>query len=310
VPCHICAPAQAAAAESLQATCRLLLAARVRTHAQTRRLCSSQTLCAGKGTKLVCSACAIEEIPEAQNKLARVTCDQQCGCSSSSETRAFAAKRALASRFPQDWPGPSEKPDSRHLLGVVSVPGAGCAVASTMTASEPLGARLRGALDACPFLRAVAEEQGAFCAARVACCARGAGPVLQEQDDDCLAATWRLFHSAGGVVPLRTPGSPACQPDAASAPSVCPVTGRRAACPRQDAGEPTSVGDCAVAPHPRSTLPALQAAQAPLASISIPLLGLLVRLTPGATLGPPAMLCVHLLTSARVSHTRVSRTPD
>lgn len=179
-----------------------------------------------------------------------------------------------------------------------------------MKASEPLGARLRGALDACPFLRAVAEEQGAFCAARVACCARGAGPVLQEQDDDCLAATWRLFHSAGGVVPLRTPGSPMWQPDAAPAPRVCPVTGRRAACPRQDAGEAMSVGDCAVAPHPRSTLPALQTAQAPLASISIPLLGLLVRSTPGASLGPRATLCVHLLTFARVSHTRVSRIPD
>ena len=124
-----------------------------------------------------------------------------------------------------------------------------------------LGERLQGALSGCPFLRSVAAERGSFAAALTAC---SAGPVLEERLDS-LANTYSLFHASSGCpVPL-----------ADRATGVCPFAGRRSASSRLEsvAGASGRVGD----DEPRRG-PLAAATGLPLGSISIPLLGFLVRL--------------------------------
>ena len=124
-----------------------------------------------------------------------------------------------------------------------------------------LGERLQGALSGCPFLRSVAAERGSFAAARVAC---SAGPVLEEHLDG-LANTYSLFHASSGC-PLPLADRPN---------GVCPFAGRRSAASGLEsvAGASGRVGD----DEPR-TRPLVATTGSPMASISIPLLGFLVRL--------------------------------
>ena len=125
-----------------------------------------------------------------------------------------------------------------------------------------LGERLQGALSGCPFLRSVATERGSFAAARAAC---SAGPVLEEYLDS-LANTYSLFHGTKGVVPLAD--LPA---------GVCPFSGRRSAASCPEGAVRVDVSGCVGDAEPR-TRPLVPSTTAPLASISIPLLGFLVRL--------------------------------
>ena len=125
-----------------------------------------------------------------------------------------------------------------------------------------LGERLQGALSGCPFLRSVAAERGSFAAARAAC---SAGPVLDE-GLDCLANTYSLFHASSGCpVPLadRPTGE-------------CPFSGRRSAASGQQSAGVSGLGVQWTDAEARSR-PFAASTVSPLASISIPLLGFLVR---------------------------------
>lgn len=135
--------------------------------------------------------------------------------------------------------------------------------AAEMQCPVSLGERLQGALSGCPFLRSVAAERGSFAAARVAC---SAGPVLEEHLDG-LANTYSLFHASSGC-PLPLADRPT---------GVCPFSGRRSAASGLDsAGGVGGSGHLLGDEEPR-TRPLAPRIVAPLASISIPLLGFLVR---------------------------------
>ncbi len=152
-----------------------------------------------------------------------------------------------------------------------------------MECPQSFGARLQGALSACPFLRSVAEEQGIFCAARAAtaCSAPGRGPVLEERVDS-LEATFSLFHGYRGVVPLMKYEGGFAEQLPPATPGVCPFSGQRAAfvAPKRDQEARKLVAE------PRSR-PLVQKSAAPLASFSIPLLGFLVSPSSASQLCEP-----------------------
>lgn len=145
-------------------------------------------------------------------------------------------------------------------------------------AADPLGSAVRK----CPFLALVGAREGEAYARNLAAnpfARASGGPLLLEEDGmSSLAATLRVFHGPGGVVPLRrfddaADGVPATRrcPFHAAAAQVTPAAAQPDASARAPVDSSSSSGGAPqpVSAHAATKCPFIAVARAPFASMSL-----------------------------------------